>query len=116
MTASVTFSPRYASASPFSFWRIIALISGGLNRLVVPEHDDDPVGIRVLLDLVRDEVLAVLDLGIVPAAPHEALDAEDRVLGVRDRLALRDLAHQPLAALRERDDRRGDPRSPPRWG
>jgi hypothetical protein len=31
MTASVTFSPRYASASDFSFWRIIALISGGLN-------------------------------------------------------------------------------------
>src|SRR5919106_6581457 len=33
MTASVTFSPRYASASPFSFCRIMALISGGLNVL-----------------------------------------------------------------------------------
>ena len=30
MTASVTFSPRYASASVRSFWRIIALISGGV--------------------------------------------------------------------------------------
>jgi hypothetical protein len=30
MTASVTFSLRYASASAFSFWRIIALISGGV--------------------------------------------------------------------------------------
>jgi hypothetical protein len=30
MTASVTFSPRYASASVFSFCRIIALISGGV--------------------------------------------------------------------------------------
>jgi hypothetical protein len=29
MTASLTGSPRYASASAFSFWRIIALISGG---------------------------------------------------------------------------------------
>ena len=29
MTASVTFSPRYASASVFSFCRTIALISGG---------------------------------------------------------------------------------------
>ena len=30
MTASVTFSPRYASASALSFWRTIALISGGV--------------------------------------------------------------------------------------
>ena len=30
MTASVTFSPRYASASVLSFWRIIAEISGGV--------------------------------------------------------------------------------------
>ena len=30
MTASVIFSPRYASASVLSFWRIIALISGGV--------------------------------------------------------------------------------------
>src|SRR6185503_2261688 len=33
MTASVTFSPRYASASDFSFCRIMALISGGLKVL-----------------------------------------------------------------------------------
>src|ERR671935_1378528 len=33
MTASVTDSPRYASASAFSFWRIIALISGGAYSL-----------------------------------------------------------------------------------
>src|SRR3990170_1985870 len=33
MTASVTFSPRYASASDFSFCRIMALISGGLKCL-----------------------------------------------------------------------------------
>ncbi len=29
ITASVTDSPRNASASAFNFWRIIALISGG---------------------------------------------------------------------------------------
>jgi hypothetical protein len=29
MTASVTSSPRYSSASLFSFWRVIAEISGG---------------------------------------------------------------------------------------
>ena len=33
ITASVTDSPRYASASVFSFWRIIALISGGAYSL-----------------------------------------------------------------------------------
>ncbi len=33
MTASVTDSPRYDSASAFSFWRIIALISGGAYSL-----------------------------------------------------------------------------------
>src|SRR3990172_7038206 len=33
MTASVTDSPRYASASALSFWRIIAEISGGAYSL-----------------------------------------------------------------------------------
>ena len=33
ITASVTGWPRYASASAFSFCRIIALISGGANSL-----------------------------------------------------------------------------------
>jgi hypothetical protein len=33
ITASVTLSPRYASASVLSFWRIIALISGGVYVL-----------------------------------------------------------------------------------
>src|SRR4029077_7259021 len=33
MTASVTCSPRYASASALSFWRIIAEISSGVNSL-----------------------------------------------------------------------------------
>src|ERR687894_467556 len=33
MTAASTGSPRYASASALSFWRIIALISGGANSL-----------------------------------------------------------------------------------
>ena len=33
MTAWPTFSPRYASAVSFIFWRIIAEISGGDSRL-----------------------------------------------------------------------------------
>ena len=78
---------------------------GRAEGLPVPELHDDAVGLRVLDHLVRDEVLAALHLGVVPAATHEALDAEDRVLGVGDGLALRHLAHQPLPVLGEGDDR-----------
>ena len=39
---------------------------------------------------------------LVELPAHEALDREDGVFGVRDRLALGDLADQPLAVLRER--------------
>src|SRR5919106_5893545 len=42
MTASVTFSPRYASASLFSFWRIMALISGGLKLFSLPSLTTTP--------------------------------------------------------------------------
>ena len=54
----------------------------------------------------RDDLLR--DLAVLPA--HEALDRENRVFGVGDRLPLGDLADQPLAVLREADDgRRGAP-------
>ena len=43
------------------------------------------------------------------APAHEALDREDGVLGIGDRLALGDLADEPLAALGERHDRRREP-------
>ena len=42
ITASVIFSPRYASASAFSFWRIMALISGGLKVLPLPSLTTTP--------------------------------------------------------------------------
>ena len=51
MTASVTFSPRYASASALSFCRIIALISGGVYVLS-PTLTTDAVALGVLLDRV----------------------------------------------------------------
>ena len=46
------------------------------------------------------------DLRVVPATAHEALDREDGVGGVRDRLALGQLADEALAGLGERDDGR----------
>ena len=62
---------------------------------------------RVVLaldDLVGDDLGLLVDL--TPLAPDEALGRVDRRLGVEDRLALRDLADEPLAVLGERDDRR----------
>src|SRR5712691_10186358 len=44
MTASVTGSPRYASASAFSFCRIIALISGGAYSLPAALTRTSPFG------------------------------------------------------------------------
>ena len=42
-----------------------------------------------------------------PVGAHVALHRPDRAVGVGDRLALRDLADEDLAGLRERDHRRG---------
>ena len=61
--------------------------------------DLDAVGLGVLLDRVRDEGLRALDLGVVPAAAHEALDRVDGVGRVGDRLALGQLADDALAGL-----------------
>ena len=68
-----------------------------------------PIRTRVLLDGVRDELLAALDLRIVPATTHEALDGEDGVAGICDGLALGQLPDQPLAGLGEGDDARDGP-------
>jgi hypothetical protein len=54
--------------------------------------------------LIRHTLRFVLDLRHAPA--HEALDREDRVLRVGDGLALGHLTDEPLAVLREADDRR----------
>jgi len=45
----------------------------------------------------------------VEAPAHESLDGEHRVLGIRDGLALGDLANQALARFRECNDRRREP-------
>src|SRR5918992_4430198 len=50
MTALSTVSPRYASASAFSFWRIIALISGGEYSLPPALTRASPFGPRTTLN------------------------------------------------------------------
>ena len=77
--------------------------------LAVRGRHDDAVALGILLDLVGDELEGALDLRIVPAAAHEALDRVDRVRRVGDRLSLGDLADQPLTGLGEGDDRRNGP-------
>ncbi len=57
-------------------------------------------------DLVGDEVLVLLRHRVVVAAADEALDREERVFRIGDRLALGRLADQPLAVVGEGDDGR----------
>jgi hypothetical protein len=49
MTALSTVSPRYASASAFSFARIIALISGGLYSLPPADTRASPLAPEITL-------------------------------------------------------------------
>ena len=51
--------------------------------------------------------MSFLVIGIVEAAADQALDREDGIVGIGDRLALGRLADQPLAVLGESDDRGG---------
>ncbi|WVZ89948.1 hypothetical protein U9M48_036293 [Paspalum notatum var. saurae] len=60
------------------------------------------VAILVPDDAVRDLLGLVVDLGHLAA--DEALDGEEGVLGINDRLALGNLPHEPLAGLGVRDD------------
>ena len=66
---------------------------------------DARVAVLAADDLVRDDGLLLLDLALLAA--HEALDGEDGVRRVGDRLPLGDGADEALAALGERDDRGG---------
>ena len=75
------------------------LLAVGLHARVAVRARDDAIG---------DDRHLLGHLGRLAA--HEALDGEDRVLGVGDRLALRRRADEALSVLRERDDgRRGAP-------
>ncbi len=63
--------------------------------LLTLRHNDDMVALR--LDGIGNHLHLVRDF--VGAAAHEALDRVDGVLGVRHRLPLCRLPHQPLAGL-----------------
>ena len=69
---------------------------------------DPGVAVVALDDLVGDELLVLLHRIVAHATADQALDGEDRVLGVGDGLALGRLADEALAIVGERDHgRRG---------
>ena len=75
------------------------------RRVLLAADVDADVAVGAGDDLVGDDRLLLLDLGLLAA--HEALDREDRVLGVHHRLALGDGADEALAGVGEGDHRRG---------
>ena len=96
--------------------RLPEILLGGLLQLL--QHHRRDLRRRVLLVADLDAHIAVgrrndpvrhhlhFLVHLVESPSHEALDREDRVLRIRDRLALGNLPDQPLARLRERHDRR----------
>ncbi len=60
---------------------------------------DPGVAVRGLDDLVGDELLVLLDHRVVVAAADQALDREDGLFRIGDRLALGRLADEPLAIV-----------------
>ena len=103
MTASVTSVPRKASASRLSFCRILAEISGGRELPVFDLHAHVAVG--TFDHFVGDDLHLFAYVGEL--APHEALDGEDGVLRVGDRLALGHGTDQLLPGLGESHNGRG---------
>jgi hypothetical protein len=75
------------------------------RAVLLAAHVDADVAVGAGDDLVGDDRLLLFDFSLL--APHEALDREDRVLGVHHRLAFGNGANQPIAGVGESDDRRG---------
>ena len=91
-------------AAQISFGRFLQLAQDhrrNLGRRILLAADVDARVVRIAADhLVGHHLHFFGDFVIAPA--HEALDRKNRVLGIGDGLALRDLPHQPLTTLGER--------------
>jgi len=107
MTAFVTGCPRYSSAAFFSFCRTIAEICGGAGARPCRPTDLHHHVVPVPRDAERHHLHLLVHFFEAP--PHEALDGEDRVFRIGDRLPLRHLPDQALAGLAEADNRRREP-------
>src|SRR6185312_4423531 len=80
-----------------------------LRRHLLALHIDPRIAVVRTRDLVGHHVDVTLDDFVLELAPDEALDGEQRVLRIGDRLTLGRLAYQHLVVLREGDDRWGGP-------
>ena len=101
MTASVTFSPRKASASALSlaqnhgrdfFWRVFLVAHLDLDA------------IALLDDFVWHDVVVFLDFFVAKVATDQALYFINSVLGIGHPLALSNLADQTFAVLVDSND------------
>ena len=72
----------------------------------MPSASTQASPLRGLADLVGDELLVLLDHRVVVAPADQALDREDGLFWIGDRLALGRLADEPFAVVGEGDDRR----------
>jgi len=101
MTAWVIFSPSRVSASALSLPRIMAEISGGLNRLGLPPTSTSTRSVAVsgADDFIGDAFDFFLHLVKLP--PHEPLDRIDRIAGVSDGLPFGRLADEAVTGFGE---------------
>ncbi|EHH12994.1 NAD-specific glutamate dehydrogenase [Mesorhizobium amorphae CCNWGS0123] len=81
------------------------------GRLLLAAGLDPGIAIVALHDLVGDKLLVLLRNRIVIAAADQALDREDGVFRIGDRLALGRLADEALAVTADGDDGRGRARA-----
>ena len=92
------------------FRRLLHLLQdegGDLRRRIFLAVRLDPgVAVSRLGDLVGDELLVLLHHRVVVAPADQALDREDGLFRIGDRLALGRLADETLAVVGEGDDRR----------
>ncbi len=84
--------------SPSSSCRMKAEICDG--EYFLPSTSTQASPLRALHDLVGDEMHVLLDHRILEAAADQALDREEGVFGIGDRLALGGLADELFAARR----------------
>ena len=85
---------------------------GNLRGRILLAVDLDPcVAIRAANDLIGDESHVLFGHRIVERAADQALDGEDRALGIGDRLPFGGLADETFAVVGERDNRRRRPRA-----
>ncbi len=96
--------------SEIAFRRLLHLLQnegGDLRGRIGFAFDLDPgVAIAGARNLVRDELLVLVDHRVVVAATDQPLDREDGAFRIGDGLTLGRLADEPLAVIGEGDDRR----------